>query len=142
MAKSVQQVVDAWAGSAGAAQTKFTQGVESTQVDVVGRAIAQQGVLLANFSESVTSGRWARGLTESGGTANWKSKTVAKAGNYSTGIQAGKDKYARAAAKLMPYIESGRQQIHQMPKGNIGASKARASAWIDYMAAGKGQFKG
>lgn len=142
MAKTVPQVVDKWAQNAGAAQTNFTTGVENTQVDVAARAIAQQSVLLSNFTESVTSGRWARGLTESGGTANWKSKTVAKASNYSTGIAAGKPKFQTAMSKLLPYIQQGQSMVHAMPKGNIGASKARANAWIDYMAAGRGQFKG
>jgi len=142
MAKTVQQVVDKWAANAGGAQQAFTQGVEGTTVDVAARAIAQQGVLLQNFSEAVTSGRWARGLTESGGTQNWKTKTVAKAANYGTGINAGKGKFQSAMTKLLPYIQQGQATIASMPKGSIAASKARAVAWIDYMAAGKGQFKG
>jgi hypothetical protein len=142
MAKTVQQVVQKWQQNAGAAQGAFTDGVQGTQIDVAARAIAQANVMVANFNESVTSGRWQRGLTESGGTANWKAQTVAKAANYGTGIAAGATKFQNAMSKLLPYIQQGQQQIAQMPSGSIGASKARASAWIDYMAAGKGQFKG
>jgi len=142
VAKSAQQVAAKWQQNASAAQSAFTEGVQGTSVDVVSRAIAQQSVMVSNFNQAVTSGRWAQALSASGGTANWKAKTVAKAGNYSTGIAAGASKYAAAAAKFMPYIESGRNQIAQMPSGNIGASKARAAAWIDYMHAGKGQLGG
>lgn len=142
MAKTVQQVVDKWATNAGNSQTAFTDGVQNTTVDVVGRAVAQEAALLANFTNSVTSGRWAAGLTASGGTANWKAKTVAKAQNYGTGITAAKGKFQSAMTKLLPYIQQGQAMIDAMPAGNIGASKARATAWIDYMAAGKGQFKG
>lgn len=138
MAVSPQVGADRWAAAAGSAQTRFTEGVQNTQVDVVARAVAQQGVMQANFAEAVSSGRWARRLGEVG-TAGWKARTVAKASNYSTGIAAGKDRYAAAAAKLYPYIGQGQAMIAQMPKGNIGASKARASAWIDYMAAYKAQ---
>lgn len=142
MAKTVQQVVDKWAQNAGAAQGNFTQGVEGTTIDVAARAIAQESVLLSNFTQAVSSGRWARGLTESGGTANWKQKTVAKAANYGTGIAAGKSKFASAMTKLLPYIQQGQATVRAMPAGNVAASKARATAWIDYMHAGKGQFKG
>lgn len=142
MAKSVQQVVDKWAANAGGAQGAFTDGVNNTTVDVVGRAIAQESVLLQNFNQAVTSGRWAQSLTASGGTANWKAKTVAKASNYGTGIAAAKGKFQSAMTKLLPYIQQGQTMIEAMPSGSIAASKNRATAWIDYMAAGKGQFKG
>lgn len=138
MAVSAQQAADRWAAGAGAGQQRYTEGVQNTNVDVVGRAIAQQGVMVANFGQAVSSGLWARKLGEVG-TAGWKSRTIAKASNYSTGIAAGKDRYAAAAAKLLPYISQGQTMIAAMPKGNIGASKARASAWIDYMAAYKAQ---
>lgn len=142
MALSPQQVADKWANNSTAAQSAFTDGVQSTTVDVVGRAIAQESVLLSNFNQAVTSGRWAASLTASGGTANWKSKTVAKAQNYGTGIAASKSKFQNSMSKLLPYVSSGQQMIDQMPSGTLAASKARATAWIDYMAAGKGQFKG
>lgn len=142
MAKTAQQVADKWANSAAAAQGAFTDGVQNTTVDVVARAVAQESVLLSNFTAAVTSGRWAAALTASGGTQNWKTKTVAKAQNYGTGIAAAKPKFLAAMSKLLPYIQQGQTMIDSMPSGSIAASKARATAWIDYMAAGKGQFKG
>lgn len=135
---SPQQGADRWANSAGAAQQRFSEGVQNTQVDVVARAIAQQQVLVNNFTQAVTSGRWARRLNEVG-TTGWKQRTVAKAANYGTGIAAGKDRYAAAAAKLYPYIAQGQQMISGMSKGSLADSKARASAWIDFMAAYKAQ---
>ena len=128
-----------WEAGAQAATGKYTQGVQNTQIDVVGRAIQQANVAVANFAQAVNSGRWARRLTESGGTANWKAMTVAKASNYGTGVSAAKSKYQAAAQKLYPYIAAGQQAIHAMPSGNLGASIARATAWINYMAQFKGQ---
>jgi hypothetical protein len=141
MAKTAADVADKWASRAGSAQADYTTGVQNTQVDVVARAIQQQGVLLSNFTSAVTSGRWARALTESGGTANWKTKTVAKASNYGTGIAASKDKFQAVMGKLLPSIYALQAQVQQMPSGSIGDSKARANAWIDGMHAQKGQFK-
>ena len=125
---------DRWEAGAQGATQKYTQGVQNTQVDVVGRAIAQASVAAANYQAAISSGRWARKLTESGGTANWKAMTVAKASNYGTGVSAAKGKYQAAAQKLYPYIAAGQGAIHQMPSGNLGASIARATAWINYMA--------
>ena len=137
MAKPANQWVDNWTSRAGAGQAAFSAGVQNTNVDVVGRAIAQQSVLVANFNQAVTSGKWARKLQERG-TAGWKSATIAKASNYGTGIAAAKDKYAAAAAKLQPYVEQGQNMIASMPKGSLADSKARATAWIDYMAGYQG----
>jgi hypothetical protein len=140
--KTVQQTVDRWKTNAGAAQTTFTQGVQNTQVDVMARAIAAAGAAVTNYAQAVSSGRWARAITESGGTANWKAQTEKKAANYGTGIAAGADKFQNAMNKLLPYMAQGLAGLPPRVPGNIGASKARASAWIDYMHAGKGAFKG
>lgn len=137
MAKPASAWVDRWTAGAGAGQTAFAEGVRNTNVDVVGRAIAQQGVLVANFNQAVTSGKWARRLGEVG-TSGWKSATIAKAGNYGTGIAAARDKYQAAAQKLQPYVTAGQDMIRNMPKGSLADSKARASAWIDYMSGYQG----
>ena len=125
---------DRWQQGASGATQKYEQGVQNTQVDVVGRAIAQAPVAAANYSQAITSGLWARRLTESGGTANWKAMTVAKSGNYGTGVGAAKSKFQAAMQQLLPYIAAGQQAVHAMPAGNLAASKNRAVFWIDYMA--------
>jgi hypothetical protein len=126
-----------WETGASGATGKWAEGIQSTQVDVAARAIQQQGVMAANFAQAVSSGRWARRLTESGGTANWKAQSLAKQSNYGTGVSAAKGKFQAAMQQLLPYIYAGKATIDSMPKGSIGASKARVNAWIDYMAAYK-----
>lgn len=140
--KSVQQTVDRWKAGAGAAQQTYIDGVNNTQVDVMARAIAAAPAAVAAYSASLTSGAWARSITASGGTANWKTQTQKKASNYGTGIAAGEDKFASAMSKLLPYMQQGLGSLPQKVPGNIGSSVARASAWIQYMHAGKGNFKG
>lgn len=130
---------DRWAGSAGTAQQKWLSNLQNSQKPIVSRAIAQQAVLVQNFNQAVQSGRWAQGLQDVG-DAGIKQAATDKAGNYSTGIAAGKSKYLAAAQGLYPYIGQGQAQIASMPSGTLADSKARASFWIDYMAAAKGRF--
>lgn len=134
-----QAGADAWVSGAGGATTKWAQGVQNTQKDIVGRAIAQSNVAQANYADAISSGRWAAKLSAVG-NAGIKAAAAAKSANFGTGVSQAKDKYLAAAQKLYPYIAQGQSMIESMPSGNIGASKARAAAWIDYMHAGKGQF--
>jgi len=99
--------VERWAGSAAGAQQRYTEGVQSSTVDVVARAIAAKAKLLTGFNQAVQSGRWERALGARG-TAGWKAATIAKASNYSTGIAAGKDNYSKAMQTWLPIVvESG-----------------------------------
>lgn len=136
---SPQAGADAWANSAGAAQTKWSDGVQNTQKDIVGRAVAQSGAAVSNYTDSITSGRWAAAL-QAVGNAGIKAAAAKKAGNYATGIAASKDKYLATAQKLYPYIAQAVAMVDGMPSGNLAASKARVLAYMDFMAAGKGSF--
>jgi hypothetical protein len=129
---TAQAGADSWSQGVSGAQQKYVDGVQGTNVDVVGRAIASQAAALANYQNAINSGLWARRLSEVG-TAGWKSATVAKAANYGVGATAGKSKYLAAAQQLYPYIAAGQSQVDSMPSGTIAASKARAAFWIDYM---------
>lgn len=113
-----------WRDSASQAQTRYTEGVQATQVDVVGRAIAAQPKMLQGYTQSVTSGRWARNLSEVG-TAGWKQQTIAKAGNFATGIAAGVDKYQRAMSTWLPIIQSASASVQGMPNTSFQDSLNR-----------------
>lgn len=140
--KSLDQTVSRWKTGAGAAQTAFTQGVQDTQVDVAARAIAAQGAAVQGYTQALTSGRWARAITASGGTANWKARTLAKAANYSTGINANADKYQSAMSKLLPAFAQIVAGLPAKVPGDIGSSVARSSAFIQAAHGLKGTTKG
>ncbi len=142
MARSVQDTVAKWHANAAAAQDRYTQGVANTQVDVMARAIAAAPVAAANFARSVSSGQYARAVTESGGTANWKNMVQKKAGNYGTGIAAGTDKFQRAMGKLLPAIEQITNSLPPRQPGNVGANLQRVAALANALHAQKGAFKG
>jgi hypothetical protein len=117
-----------WRDSASVGQSRYTEGVQATQVDVVGRAIAAQPKMLANVTQAITSGRWARRLQDRG-TAGWKAATVAKAANYATGIAAGVDDYQKAMQEWLPIIQSAAASVQAMPNTSFQDSLARMNAF-------------
>lgn len=120
--------VQRWRDSTAAGQQRFVEGVQGTQVDVTGLAVQAQGALLANFTQAVSSGRWARRLQEVG-TAGWKSKTVAKAANYATGVAAGVDDYQRAMQTWLPLIMSAAASAKSLPGGTFEQRMQRVTAF-------------
>lgn len=133
--KTAQQAQQNWINSAGRAATDYQQGVESYTGDWAGATTAQQAALLNNFQQAVTSGRWAAGVS-SVGTAGWKSATVAKISNYSTGFQAGASKFNSAITKI---INAEQGIVGSLPpRGDYTANKTRATAFMDAMHALKG----
>jgi hypothetical protein len=119
--------VSRWQQSAGTAQTRFTEGVQSTQKDPTALAIAAQSKLLAGFNDAVQSGRWQRNLANVGKNG-WQQATLAKANNYSTGISAGVSKYQSAMQTWLPIIESAASQVQSMPNNSFADSLARMNA--------------
>lgn len=128
-----------WETNASAAEQTWSTNLQATTKDIVGNAIAKQSVAKANYAASLDSGRWAAALQRVG-NQGIKQAAAAKSGNYATGIAASATKMQTVFSKLLPYIAAGIPAIDAMPSGTIANSKARASAWIDYMAAGKGSF--
>lgn len=117
-----------YAASAGTAVTRYTEGVQATNKDVGQLAAAQAQKMLTNVSQAVTSGYWARRVIEGG--QKWKANTVAKAGNYSTGIQQGSQAYQQGYASFWNYMGPYWNQLQSMPSNNLSDSIARATFWI------------
>ena len=143
MAKTAAQTFQKWQTNASSAAPAYEAGIQSTSVDVMGRAIAQAGPAVANYSQSITSGRWAAAINASGGTANWKAQSVAKSANYSTGINAGSAKAQAAFNKLIPAIDSIVSGLPARQPGNVAANvQNRVLGLATALHAAKGQFKG
>jgi hypothetical protein len=134
---TAQQAATAWEQNAMAAQTKWATNLQQTTKPIVAAAVAQQGVAVNNYTQSLTSGRWAAALNAVG-DAGIKAAAQAKAANYSTGIQAGAGAYQNKIGPLLQYIQAGLPQLESMPSGTTAAGVARATFWIQYMAAAKG----
>jgi hypothetical protein len=134
---SAQQAADAWESGAQGATQKWAQNLQQTSKPIVAAAIAQAGVAKANYNQAIDSGRWAARLNEVG-DAGVKAAAQAKAGNYGTGISASKSKYQNKIGPLLSYIAAGLPTLEGMPSGTTAAGVARATYWIQYMAAAKG----
>lgn len=128
MPADLGQTTSRWQQGAAAGQQRYVEGVQNTTKDPTQAAIRAQGALLANFQQSVTSGRWARNLAAVG-KGGWQAAVVAKAGNYSTGIAAGADNYSAAMQTWLPRIHSAAAQVNNMPSGTLALNLARANAF-------------
>lgn len=136
MARDLSQSVNNWTQSAGAAQQRYVDGINNTSVDPTQRAIASQGALLANFQNAVTSGRWARALSNAG-KAKWQQNAIAKAGNYSTGIAAGEQAYATAMQVWLPRIHQAAASAKSMPAAVGQPNNHRSAAFANALFAAK-----
>lgn len=135
--KSLQQTVDRWVAGTAAGSQAYLEGVASTDVDVVGRAIAQQNVAQQNYNAALTSGLWARRL-QAVGTQGWKAAVAAKGGqNWTNGINAAKGKFQARMQGVLQYEAQLKTQIDQMPSGTPAANDARMLAWANGMRQGK-----
>lgn len=137
MAKTAAQAAQNWTNSGGRAATAFTEGVQQTTKDQAALAVAQQATLLSNFTQAVTSGRWAAGVTRRG-TAYWKAQTIAKAPNYTQGFTAGASNFASAIGKI---IQAEQGIVNALPpRGDINQNLQRANAFALAMHSMKGQL--
>jgi hypothetical protein len=124
MAKTLDQVVSKWATNAGGAQQTYVDGIQNTTVDPTALAIANEAGYLSGVQQSV--GLWRAGLARAGKTG-WQQAAVAKAGNYGTGISAGRDKYNQAMTAWLPVILSTGQAARQMPGATLQQRIARSA---------------
>ena len=135
---SPQTGADAWSAGVAGGQTKYTAGIQNTTKDQAGLAIAQQAKALANYSQALQSGEWARRLSARG-TAYWKSQSLLKAGNFGASVATGKANYVTAATQLYPFEQQLQQQIDQARAS--GASPIQlVQMWMDGMAQFKQQY--
>ena len=133
--KTAAQAAQNWVSAGGRATTAWQDGIQSTQKDQAALAVAQQNTLLTNFQAAVTSGRWAAGVTRRG-TGYWRSQSLAKSTNYSTGYTAGASNQANAIAKIIN-AEAG--IVNSLPpRGDINQNLQRANAFALALHAQKG----
>jgi hypothetical protein len=138
--KTAQQANQKWVASTGQGQQTWVDNLTSTTKPIVAAAVAQRGVMQSNFQAATApGGRWERNL-EAVGDSGIKQAARDKAANYGSGVQQGASKQLAAITKILAYEAAGLPSIYSMPKGTTAAGIARASAWITYMAAGKGQL--
>lgn len=135
--KTPQQAAQAWAESSGRAQANYAEGVNNYSGDWAGATTRQQAVMQSNWTQAVSSGRWAQGVANTG-TNGWKTRTQAKVSNYGTGFTAGASRQAAAIAKI---LAAEANIVNSLPpRGDYNQNKNRATAVMDGLHALKGQL--
>lgn len=138
--KTPAQANAKWVASTSTGAQTWADNLNATTKPIVAKAIQQRSVMVSNFQEATRPGGiWESRLSEVG-DAGIKAAARAKVQNYSTGVAQSSDKQLAAITKIMAYEAAGLPAIEAMPSGTTAAGVARASAWIQYMAAGKGQL--
>lgn len=138
--KTAQQANAKWVASTSQGQQTWVDNLNSTTKPIVGAAIAQRGVMQSKFAAATAPGGiWERNLSAVG-DAGIKQAARDKAANYGTGVQQAGPKQLAAITKIIAYEQAGLPAIYAMPSGTTAAGIQRASAWITYMAQGKGQL--
>ena len=140
MAKTPQQAAAKWDASTAVGQQTWLTNLQSTTKPIVAAAVAQRSVMQANFANATQPGGVWQSRLEAVGDSGIKAAAAAKAGNYTTGVTQAQPKFLAAITKIIAYENAGLPAIYAMPSGTTAAGIARASAWITYMAAGKGQL--
>ena len=140
MAKTAQQAAQKWDASTSLGSAAWLTGLQQTTKPIVGAAIQNRAQMQANFNAATApGGLWEQRLSAVG-DAGIKAAATAKQGNYATGVTQAQPKFLAAITKILAYESAGLPAIYAMPSGTTAAGVARASAWIQYMAAGKGQL--
>lgn len=138
--KTAAQATAKWTASTSTGQQTWLDNLVGTTKPIVARAIAQRGVMQQNFAQATApGGSWERNL-EAVGDQGIKQAARDKSSNYGTGVAQGQNRFNSAITKILAYEAAGLPAIYAMPSGTLQAGIARATAWIQYMAAGKGQL--
>jgi hypothetical protein len=140
LVKTPNQAAEKWNNSTAQGQGVWLENLQRTTKPIVAAAVAQRGVMQSNFAQATAPGGSWQSRLEQIGDAGIKSAAAAKANNYTTGVSQGQPKFLSAITKILAYQNAGLPAIYAMPSGNVQSGIARATAWIQYMAAGKGQL--
>jgi hypothetical protein len=133
--KTAQTAASNWSASGPRASTAYQEGVNATTKDWASLATAAIPQMVQGFNTAAANGTISAGINARG-TAGWKTNTLARVGNYTTGFTAGASDYAAAAQKFMPAIASGVAALP--PRGDINANLQRANTLALYLHGLKG----
>jgi hypothetical protein len=140
MAKTPQQAAQKWDASTAVGGQTWADNVQRTTKPIVSAAVANRAVMQQNFAQATApGGTWERNL-EAVGDSGIKAAVANSIPQYQAGVTRGQPKFLAAITKIIAYEQAGLPAIYAMPSGTTAAGIARASAWITYMAAGKGNL--
>lgn len=129
--KTAQQATAKWQAGVQAGMGSYQAGVQAAANSNKWQqnTLAAVDSMVAGFQQAVADGRVSRGIQNKN---TWGAKTLAKAGNWQTGVSGATAAYQNAyTTKLQPMIEAGLGAIAGLPRGGYAANKARLNAYLD-----------
>lgn len=109
-------------------------GVDAVSEAPGKKAAAQQEKMLANLTEAVRSGKWARRV-EGVSLEDWKATMLNKGvGRIAAGIDGASEKVEAFFAQLFPYQDTLQAEIDRLPDLTLEDSIQRMTAWVRGMA--------
>lgn len=134
MAKTAEQVANKWAQKAQGAGATWLEGIDGVTSSPMAAAVAAGNKWQAKMALQETFNKWKQN-TGAITLEVWKAITKSKgSARYTSGIQSAIDKYRAVIGQILSYQEAGLAKIRSMPDVTLEDAKARAAAWIDYMA--------
>ena len=129
-----EQYAEKQARNLKAAQPDIRRGVERVTESPTAKAAAAQEKMIANLTESVRNGKWARGLNRVT-LEDWKGKMLEKGiPRIAAGIDAAYDKVVGFAAELLPFQATLQSKVESMPDLTLEDNIQRAAEWMRGMA--------
>ena len=130
-------ISDKWNRHMKAAVPDITSGIDSMTVDPGQRAVDAQGKMLANLTESVNNGTWAKRRLQVSKQA-WQTITKAKVTQrLSTGVDQAMPKRKKFDSWLVGRLNAILPEIDSMADMTLEDSKQRVMRMMDHMAGEK-----
>lgn len=130
MPLSPQAVTAKWKANAGKSAPAWTAGIQGVTQAPGQLAAARAQEALAGYTEAIQSGRWAARV---GAVPlnEWQSRSVAKSGNYTAGINAGESKRARFDNSWVPLMAAAKERLRTVPRDGGASSLSKVQAIMD-----------
>jgi len=132
--------VDKWGRRTKAAVEDYRQGIQGVTEAPGQKAAAAQDKMLANITESITSGRWAAKV----GAVPldvWKRAALDKgAVRIASGVDAAMPRMQTMATNLLAAVDDAKSRIAGMPSTSIDDNIARMTTFVRSMHEKKGQI--
>lgn len=131
-----------WGTNLQASGQYITAGVKAVQQAPGQAAAAAQDRMLANLTQSVTSGAWARAVS-SVSLGDWQNAMINKGiPRLSQGITAAQASKVQIITQTLQVVDAAAAAANSLPRGDINASIARAAAFMTYMHSNAPKRKG
>lgn len=122
-----------WAQRTGAAGSDWQRGVERVTESPTAKAAAAADKWQQKLSDPRAKEKFKRNVGRVS-TEEWKSRTVAKAGNFTAGAQGAVDKMQKHQQEVQPFMDALKRKIAGMPNNTPQDAANRAAAWVLGMA--------